>query len=64
MLTGRVIDDCRPEDETDDRVFRQIAPGTHYRVELVTKDASKWFKKFGPDVVEMYSPPALCKRPD
>ena len=28
---------------------------------MVTKDASKWFKKFGPDVVEMYSPPRIVQ---
>ena len=28
---------------------------------MVTKEASKWFKKFGPDVVEMYSPPRIVQ---
>ena len=62
--SGKVIDDCVPDNEADERLFRRIEPGTHYRVELVTKNASKWFHRIGPDVAEIYSPPRVTNIAD
>ena len=59
--TGKIIDDCDPDVEADERVFRRIEPGTHYRVELITKNASKWFHRIGPDIAELNSPPRIVQ---
>ena len=59
--SGKVIDDCVPDNEADERLFRRVDPGTHYRVELITKDAGKWFHRIGPDVAEIYSPPRIVQ---
>ena len=61
LITGKVIDDCVPDNEADELLFRRVEPGTHYRVELVTKEASKWFQRVGPDVAEIYSPPRIVQ---
>ena len=31
------------------------------RVELVMKDAAKWFRNAGPDISEIYSPPRIAQ---
>ena len=61
IVTGKILDDCTPEDEADDILFRKVTPGTQYRVELITKQASKWFQRIGPDVSELYSPPRIVQ---
>ena len=58
---GKIIDDFDPDVEADERVFRRIEPGTHYRVELITKNASKWFQRIGPDVAELDSLPRIVQ---
>ena len=59
--TGKIIDDCMPDDEADERIFRRVESGTHYRFELITKNASKWFQRIWPDVAEIYSPPRIVQ---
>ena len=59
--TGKVIDDCVPDNEPDERLFRRIEPGTHYKIELVMKNAAKRFQRIGPDIAEIDSPPRIAQ---
>ena len=59
--SGKLIDDCRPEDTPDDVFFWKLPAKRNVRVELAMKSAAKWFKQMGPDIVEIYSPPRLVQ---
>ena len=59
--TGKLIDDCRPDDTPDEVLLRQLPARRNIRVELVMKNAAKWFKQMGPDIVEIYSPPRVVQ---
>ena len=60
-LTGKLIDDCRPDDTPDADLFRALPERTTIRVELIMRNAAKWFRQLGPDVVELYSPPRIVQ---
>ena len=59
--TGKVIDDCRPDDTPDKDLLGMLRDIRNIRVELVMKDAAKWFTQMGPDIVEIYRPPRLVQ---
>ena len=59
--TGKLIDDCEPEHVSDEKLFRDMKEKTNIRVELIMKNAAKWFKTAGPDVSEIYSPPRIAQ---
>ena len=58
--TGKILDDCVPDDTVDEKLYRTIEK-TNIRVELVMKDAAKWFRIQGPDISEIYSPPRIAQ---
>ena len=60
-LTGKLIHDCRPDDTADAELFRALPEPTTIRVELIMRNAAKWFRQLGPDVVELYSPPRVVQ---
>ena len=59
--TGKLIDDCIPEDVPDDKLYRKLNEKMNIRVQLVMKDASKWFRHSGADISEVYSPPRIAQ---
>ena len=59
--SGKVLDDCHPDNEADEKLFRHFDEKKNIRVELVMKTAAKWFKIGGPDVAEIYSPPRIVQ---
>ena len=59
--TGKLIDDCMPDDVPDEKLYRKLNEKMNIRVELVMKDAAKWFKRSGPDISEIYSPPRIVQ---
>ena len=60
-ITGKLIDDCRPADTPDSTLLRQLPLPTTIRVELIMRDAAKWFRQKGADVAELYSPPRVVQ---
>ena len=60
-ITGKLIDDCQPANTPDKTLFRQLPVPTTIRVELIMKDAAKWFRQKNADVAEMYSPPRIVQ---
>ena len=60
-ITGKLIDDCRPSDTADATMLRALPSTTSIRVELIMKDAAKWFKQRNADVCEMCSPPRIVQ---
>ena len=61
-LTNQLIDDCYIDDTTDADINRQLLQPRDVRVELIMRDAAKWHRTRGPDVVEVYSPPRIVRR--
>ena len=61
VATGRIIDECRPEDTPDVILMRPLATPTTIRVELTLKSTAQYFKRRKDDVVEMYSPPRIVQ---
>ena len=59
--TGKLIDDCLPNDVPDEKLYRKLNEKMNLRVELVMKDADKWFRRSGPDISEVYSPPRIVQ---
>ena len=57
--TGKVIDDCIPELVADEKLVRELP--RNLRIELVMKDAAKWFRHAGPNISEIYSPPRIAQ---
>ena len=53
LTTGKVIDDCVPEDTSDAILHRQLPSPQDLRVELVMKGALKMYDKSSPDICEM-----------
>ena len=45
----------------DEKLFRELPAKRNLRVELVMKDAAKWFRHAGPDISEIYSPPRIAQ---
>ena len=43
--TGKVIDDCVPHMTSDAKLYRELVDKKNIRVELVMKDAAKWFRQ-------------------
>ena len=60
-LTNQRFDDCYIDDTTDADISRQLPQPRDVRVELVMRDAAKWYRTRGPDVVELYSPPRIVR---
>ena len=61
LKTGRVIDDCFPEDVADEILHRELAVPEDIRVELVMKDALCMYHRVGSDVSEVYSQPRIAQ---
>ena len=61
VKTGRVLDDCRPEDTADSEITRVLKEPTTIRVELRLKSAAEMYIQKGPDVVEVFSPPRIVQ---
>ena len=59
--TGRVIDDCVPENTSDEDLRRALPRQLSIRVELHLKDAAKMFISKGADVAEVYLPPRIAE---
>ena len=59
--TGKVIHDCRPEDTPDDELYMRLDEPRSIRVELVMRDAAKWYKVKNHDIVELWSPPRIVR---
>ena len=59
--SGKVIDDCIPELVADEKLFRALPDKRNIRVELVMKNAAKWFRHAGPDISEIYTPPRVAQ---
>ena len=60
-LTNQLIDDCYIDDTTDADISRLLPQPRDVRVELVVRDAAKWYRNRGPDVVELYSLPRIVR---
>ena len=45
----------------DEKLFRGLPEKRNIRVELVMKDAAKWFRYAGPGISEIYSPPRIAQ---
>ena len=60
-ITGKLIDDCRPDDTADAVMLRRLPLPTSIRVEVIMRDAAKWFRQKHADVVELYSPPRVVQ---
>ena len=59
--TGKVIDDCVPENTSDAVLRRRLPVATTIRVELHMADAARMFVRKGADVAEVYSPPRIVE---
>ena len=59
--TGRVIDDCMPENTSDADLRRELPRQLSIRVAFHLKDAVKMFVGKGADVAEVYLPPRLAE---
>ena len=59
--TGKVIGDCIPELVADEKLFRNVPKERNIRLELVMKDAAKWFRHAGPDISKIYGPPRIAQ---
>ena len=59
--TGKVIDDCIPDIVADEKLFRELPEKRNLRVEVVMKDAAKWFRHSRPDISEIYSLPRIAQ---
>ena len=55
LSTGKVIDECRIDEVTDEVMNRKLPAPDDIRVELTVKNALKMFKRGGPDVVDILS---------
>ena len=61
LSTGKVIDDCIPDDVSDEVLHRQMGYTDNIRVELVMKDALAMYHRIGSDVSEIYSQPRVTQ---
>ena len=61
VATGRIVDECRPEDTPDVILMRPLATPTTIRVELTLKSTAQYFKRRKDDVAEMHSPPRIVQ---
>ena len=61
LKTGKIIDDCEPDDVPDEALHRRLAEPEDIRIELVMKGAVKLFERKGIDVTEVYSPPRIVQ---
>ena len=59
IRTGRVIDECCPEDVPDRVLHRELPEATCIRVEVRVKQAEEMFMKKGAEVAEVFSPPRV-----
>ena len=56
-----MIDHAYVDDIPDSDLANVFDPPRDVQVELVMRDAPKWYKTKGPDVVELYSPPRIVR---
>ena len=61
LSTGKVVDDCIPDDVPDEILHREMKCTDAIRVELVMKDPSSMYRRFGADVSEIYSQPRIAQ---
>ena len=59
--TGAVLDDCTLDDVPDKDLYRPLDRPQDIIVELIMRNAAKWFRQKGPDVAEVYSPPRVVR---
>ena len=55
LNTGKVIDDCVPEDTPDAVLFRCLPAKTDIRVKLMMRGASSMYHSAKPDVCNVFS---------
>ena len=61
LSTGKVLDDCKTDAISDNKLNRDRGKVDDIRVELTLKNALKLFERKGPDVVEIFSQPRPCQ---
>ena len=61
VKTGKILDQCRPDDTADEVLNRKLPVQRDIMVELVVKSAREEFNKMRPDVAEMFSPPRIVQ---
>ena len=61
LRTGRIIDDCIPDDTPDAVMNRAMRETDDIRIELTMKGAEKMFQRTGVDVAEVYSQPRIVQ---
>ena len=59
LSTGKVFDDSKTDNVSDDKLRRDIGKADDIRVELTLKNALKLFERKGPDGVEIFLQPRL-----
>ena len=55
LATGKIIDDCVPEDTSDSVLHRRLPHPEDIRIELTMRGALSMYNKIGPEVCELYS---------
>ena len=60
LSSGKVIDDCFPDDVPDEILHRKLPEPDDIRVELVMKQAMQMYERKGADVSEVYSQPRIA----
>ena len=61
LSTGKLIDECHPDDVPDARLHRRLERPDNIRVELIMKGALEMYERKGPDVCEIFSQPRVCQ---
>ena len=61
LSTGKMLDDCFPDDVADEVLHRDLGYTDDLRVELVMKDALSMYHRGGADVSEIYSQPRVAQ---
>ena len=59
--TGKIIDDCFPDDVPDRLLNRRVPAAIDIRIELTLKEADRLYKQKGSDIVEIFSPPRVAQ---
>ena len=59
VRSGKVIDECNPEDVPDVELHRSLPEPMDIKVEVQVRDAPRMFQRQGPDVADIFSPPRV-----
>ena len=61
LNTGKIVDDCVPDEVPDAMLTRQLPQPEDIRIELTMKGALQMYNRMGPDVCELYSQPRIAQ---